>query len=149
MQNAAREQADASANDFDILQQLNRNYVKSVETSDVRWFEENLAEDFLNINADGALVDRVGFLAQIARPSTRLNLEARDVRIRIIGDCAIVNAQTTYKKADGQAERAGTPTSGRASADAGFAFPRNSPLAEVRCRANARWNCAISSQGDR
>lgn len=103
MQNAAREQAAASANDFDILQQLNRNYVKSVETSDVRWFEENLAEDFLNINADGSLVDRVGFLAQIARPSMRLNLEARDVRIRIIGDCAIVNAQTTYKNADGQA----------------------------------------------
>jgi ketosteroid isomerase-like protein len=103
MQNAAREQADTSANDFDILQQLNRNYVRSVERSDVRWFEENLAEDFLNINADGALVDRAGFLAQIARPSTRSNLEPRDVRIRIVGDCAIVNAQTTYKEADGQA----------------------------------------------
>src|SRR5712691_2091767 len=29
---------------------------------------ENLAEDFLNSNVDGSLVDRAGFLAQMARP---------------------------------------------------------------------------------
>jgi hypothetical protein len=88
---------------LDILQQLNRNYIRSVEMSDVRWFEENLAEDFLNVNADGSLVDRAGFLAQIARPSTISNLESRDIQVRIMGDFAIINARTAYTKPDGQA----------------------------------------------
>lgn len=89
--------------DIDILQELNGGYMKSVQTSNVRWFERNLAEDFLNSNPDGSLVDRAGFIKQIARPATISNLEARDVRIRIIGDIAIIHGRTTYAKADGQA----------------------------------------------
>ncbi len=33
--------------DVDTLRQLNRDYIRSVQTSDVRRFEEILAEDFL------------------------------------------------------------------------------------------------------
>jgi ketosteroid isomerase-like protein len=92
-----------AANDANTLQKLNRDFIKSVEISGVRWFEENLAEDFLNSNPDGSLVDREGFLAQIARPAMISNLEADDVRIRIIGEVAIIHARTTYAKPDGQA----------------------------------------------
>ena len=53
---------------METLEELNRNYIRSVRMSDVRWFDQNLAEDFLNSNADGSLVDRAGFLAQVARP---------------------------------------------------------------------------------
>ena len=56
------------ASDLDTLQELNRNYIRSVRESDVRWFDENLTEDFVNSNPDCSLVDRAGFLAQIARP---------------------------------------------------------------------------------
>ena len=35
------------------LQQLNRNFVRSVEEADVAWFDANLAADFLNTNPDG------------------------------------------------------------------------------------------------
>jgi ketosteroid isomerase-like protein len=93
---------DQRSSDLDILQQLNRDYVRSVEMSDVSWFGENLGEDFLNVNADGSLVDRAGFLAQIARPLTISNLEPRDVRVRVMGDFAIINARTAYTKPDGQ-----------------------------------------------
>jgi ketosteroid isomerase-like protein len=89
--------------DTDILRQLNQDFVRSVEHSDVRRFDEILAEDFLNSNPDSSLVDRTGFLAQIARPAMISNLEAHDVRIRIMGDIAIIHARTTYKKPDGQA----------------------------------------------
>jgi ketosteroid isomerase-like protein len=95
--------------DIDVLQELNGGYMKSVQMSDARWFEKNLAEDFLNSNPDGSLVDRAGFLEQIARPATISNFEARDVRIRIIGDIAIIHGRTTYAKADGQ-EAAGRYT---------------------------------------
>ncbi len=96
-------QASLRAGDLEILQQLNNDYVRSLERSDVGWFEKNLADDFLNIGADGSLVDRAGFLMQIAKPMTLSNLEARDVRIRIMGDVAIINARTAYTKPDGQA----------------------------------------------
>jgi ketosteroid isomerase-like protein len=89
--------------DTEILQKLNQDYIRSVQMSDVRRFEEILAEDFLNSNPDGSLVDRAGFLAQIARPVTISNLEARDVVIRIMGDVAIIHARTAYTKPDGQA----------------------------------------------
>jgi GNAT superfamily N-acetyltransferase len=99
---AAGEPARAPADDLDTLQELNRNYIRSVRVSDVRWFEEHLAGDFLNTNPDGSLVDRAGFLAQIARQGAVANLEADDVDVRMIGEVAIIHARTTYKRPDGQ-----------------------------------------------
>ena len=87
--------------DVDTLHQLNRDYIRSVQTSDVRRFEEILAEDFLCSNPDGSLVDRAAFLAQTARPVAISNLEAHDVRIRIMGDVAIIHARTAYTRPDG------------------------------------------------
>jgi ketosteroid isomerase-like protein len=89
--------------DVETLQQLNRDYIRSVQTADVRRFDEILAEDFLCSNPDGSLVDRAGFLAQTARPVTISNLEARDVVVRVIGDVALIHARTTYTLADGRA----------------------------------------------
>jgi ketosteroid isomerase-like protein len=88
--------------DVDSLQQLNRDYIRSVQTSDVRRFDEILAEDFVCSNPDGSLIDRAGFLVQTARPVTISNLEALDVRIRIMGDVAIIHARTTYTLPDGK-----------------------------------------------
>ena len=89
--------------DRDTLQQLNRDYITSVQTSDVRRFDEILAEDFLCTNPDGSLIDRKVFLAQTARPVTISNLEAHDVHVRIIGDVALIHARTTYTMPDGRA----------------------------------------------
>lgn len=93
----------AHANDLDTLQQLNSSYIRSVQMSDVRWFQGNLAEDFLNSNPDGSLVDRAQFLAQIARPCAVSDFKAEDVRIRILGEIAIIHGRTAYRKPDGQA----------------------------------------------
>jgi ketosteroid isomerase-like protein len=92
------------ASDIEILEQLNRDYVASVQASDVRRFEEILADDFYCSNPDGSLVDRAGFLEQTARPVTVSGLEPRDVKIRLFGDMAIIHARTTYKAADGTAK---------------------------------------------
>ena len=92
-----------AATDLQTLEQLNRDYISSVQSSDVRRFDEILAEDFLCSNPDGSLVDRAGFLVQTARPVTISNLEARDVKIRIMGDVAIIHARTTYTMPDGRA----------------------------------------------
>ena len=103
MQDAAHKQIDPGTADPELLRELNRGFIRSVRTSDVDWFERNLAEDFLNSNADGTLVDRVAFLRQIAPPCPVSSFDAEDVRIRILGDTAIIHGRTTYAKPNGQA----------------------------------------------
>ncbi len=91
----------ATESDLDTLLELNRDYIRSVQTSDVRRFDEILADDFLCSNPDGSLVDRKAFLEQTARPVLISNLETHDVKVRIMGDVAIIHARTTYTRPDG------------------------------------------------
>jgi ketosteroid isomerase-like protein len=89
--------------DIDELTVLNRDYVASVQNSDVKRFDEILAQDFYCTNPDKSLVDRTAFLKQTAVPVTIRNLEAHDVKIRIMDDFAIIHAKTSYTAADGKA----------------------------------------------
>ncbi len=100
--NARHGAAATTRSDIDALTALNRDYINSVQHGDVRRFDEILAEDFLCSNPDGSLVDRKGFLAQTARPVTITGLAIDDVKVRILGDVAIIHARTTYKTADGE-----------------------------------------------
>jgi ketosteroid isomerase-like protein len=88
--------------DIDTLTALNRDYIQSVQDGDVRRFDEILADDFLCSNPDGSLVDKKQFLAQTARPVTISGLTAEDVKVRILGDVAIIHARTSYTTADGE-----------------------------------------------
>lgn len=87
--------------DLAALRQLNADYIRSVQHSDVRRFEQILANDFLCSRPDGTLVDRRRFLEQTALPVKISNLEAHDVNIRLMGDFAIIHGRTTYTTPDG------------------------------------------------
>jgi ketosteroid isomerase-like protein len=91
--------AEHLASDLDALQQLNADYIRAVQTSDVGRFEELLADDFLCSLPDGRLLDRAAFLAHTARPVAISHLAAEDVMIRMLGDTAIVHGRTTYRTA--------------------------------------------------
>ncbi len=110
--------------DLAILEDLNRDYIRSVQESDVGWFRQHLTDDFLNSNPDGTLVDRAGFLEQIARPVAISGLQAEEVRIRILGDTALIHARTRYRKPDGQ-DGAGRYT-------------------DIWHRQNGRWRCVAA-----
>ncbi len=96
-----------SRSDLERLLELNRDYIRSVQTSDVQRFDEILAGDFLCSNPDGSLVDREGFLRQTALPVKISGLEAHDVNVRLMGDFAMIHARTAYTGPDGR------PGSGR------------------------------------
>ena len=113
------------ASDVDTLQELNKHYIRSVRESDVRWFDENLSEDFVNSNPDCTLVERAGFLAQVAKPSAAKNIQCEDVRIRMLGEVALIHARTTYIKPDGQ------PGAGR--------------YTDVWARRKGRWVCVAAN----
>ena len=90
------------SNDLDQLTVLNRDYVASVQNCDVKRFDEILAPEFYCSNPDKSLVDRAAFLKQTAVPVTIKNLKEDDVKIRMLGDFAIIHAATSYTTADGQ-----------------------------------------------
>ena len=94
---------DMKVTDHDALAALNRDYINSVQTSDVRRFDEILAPEFYCSNPDRSLVDRAGFLIQTAKPVAITNLKAEDVMIRLMGDFAIIHARTSYTMPDGSA----------------------------------------------
>ena len=88
--------------DLEELAALNRDYVDSVQHGDVERFQQILAEDFLCSNPDGTLVNKKEFLEQTGRPVMISGLSADDVRIRILGDVAIIHARTSYTTAAGE-----------------------------------------------
>jgi ketosteroid isomerase-like protein len=89
------------------LEQLNADYIRSVQHGDVARFDQILATDFVCSLPDGRLIDRAEFLRMTAQPVTISDLAAHDVVIRLLDDVAIVHARTTYRTA------AGRPGSGR------------------------------------
>jgi ketosteroid isomerase-like protein len=91
--------------DIEELTALNRDYIDSVQNCDVKRFDQILAQDFYCSNPDKTLIDRAAFLKQTAVPVTIRNLRAEDVKIRILGDFAIIHAATRYTMADGQEGR--------------------------------------------
>src|SRR5262245_18689018 len=86
----------ATASDVATLVSLNDDYIRSVETSDVKRFREILAEDFLCSLPDGSHIGRDAFLEHVAEPSHLSGLRAHDVNVRVMGDFALVHARTTF-----------------------------------------------------
>lgn len=91
-----------SANDVEVLRHLNADYIDAVTTSNVARFSELLADDFLCSQSDGTLIDRAAFLEHTAQPYPLRALEAHDVRVRVLGDVALVHARTTFAYPDGR-----------------------------------------------
>ena len=101
MQKAVSED-EASNADREVLLELNRNYVRSALESDVRWYAENLSEDFHITAPDGALLDRKAFLKRMANPYPGTHAEPVDVMIRILGEVAIIHSGYRDKKMTGE-----------------------------------------------
>src|SRR5262245_29711389 len=95
--------AGPSSADHAALADLNHHYIRSVQESDVRWFDAHLAPEFVNGNADGSFSDRAAFIEVIGKPCPVANLRAADVRIQVVGDIGIIHARTAYTKPDGEA----------------------------------------------
>jgi ketosteroid isomerase-like protein len=126
--------------DLDELTSLNRDYVASVQNCDVKRFDEILSPDFYCSNPDKSLVDRAGFLRQTAVPVTIKNLQAHDIKIRIMGDFAIIHASTSYTMPDGKPAAGAIPTAGRGKMDAGL-------RCRHMCRGDAANKCRRPREG--
>jgi len=84
-----------STADVAILDQLNKDYVHSDQFNDVKRFSELLAEDFI-AQTPGVTRNRAEFLEYIAKPRPFKDLAVHDVKIRILGDVALIHGRATY-----------------------------------------------------
>lgn len=91
--------------DLDTLTALNRDFFASVQNGDVKRFEEILADDFMSSTPDGLLSDKSEFLKRTAQPVTFSGLVEQDVRIRLLGDFAIIHGRFSSRSADGKPRR--------------------------------------------
>ena len=91
--------------DLETLTALNRDFTASVQKGDVKRLEEILADDFTVSTPDGSLLDKAEFLKLTAQPVTISGLVAEDVRIRLLGDFAIIHARFNSRRADSTQRR--------------------------------------------
>lgn len=111
------------AGDLETLRELNRNYIRAAAQSDVRWYADNLTEDYRATNPDGSFVDKAGFLARFKGGPDK-DYEAVDVNIRILGDVALVHSGFVDRRPDG------TVGKGR--------------YTDIYARRNGRWLCVCA-----
>jgi hypothetical protein len=124
MQKVAVKTSESDCADREVLLDLNRNYVRSALESDVRWYSENLSEDFYITAPDGALLNREAFLKRIANPYPGTEAEAVDVMIRVFGDFAIIRSGFKDKRLTG---------------DTGYGR-----YTDIYQRRNGRWLCVAA-----
>ncbi|MGH9141595.1 MAG: nuclear transport factor 2 family protein [Vicinamibacterales bacterium] len=94
-----------TATDLELLHDLNQAYLDSVRTGDVECFRKLLAEDFQCSTPAGEILDKMQFLERTAGPRTLTRLAGEDIRIRILGDVAIIHAATTFSSVTGEQGR--------------------------------------------
>lgn len=93
-----------SAEDLAILEQLNLAYNDSDQVGDARRFSEFLAEDFI-VQTPGVTRNREEYLEYISKPGPVKDQALRDVKIRILGDVALIHGRVTYTVVADGAER--------------------------------------------
>ena len=91
--------------DLDTLTALNRDFVASVQKGDVKRLGEIFADDFMVSTPDGSLLNKAEYLKLVAEPVTITGLVAEDVRIRLLGDFAIIHGRFNSRSADGKPRR--------------------------------------------
>jgi ketosteroid isomerase-like protein len=95
----------STVTDLEQLHDLNQAYLDSVRTCDVERFRQLLADDFLASTPAGEILDKTQFLERTAGPKTLDRLKGEDIRIRILGDVAIIHSATVYTTVSGQEGR--------------------------------------------
>jgi ketosteroid isomerase-like protein len=91
----------STQSDLEILTQLNADYLASDQNGDVQRYGQILAEDFMSSLPDFLLRNKKQFLEMMTVPRPFTELKMDDVRIRLLGDFAIIHSHMTFRTKDG------------------------------------------------
>src|SRR6266852_9225203 len=87
--------------DHTRLQQLNEQYIDAVMQANVSWYQQHLAEDFVCIDSEGSVLNKEAFLEHTSRGPYVANYNLEDVKVRIYGEAALVQATGLFTRKDG------------------------------------------------
>jgi len=85
------------------LVKLNRGYVDSFIHGDAAWYDAHLTPEFECLCPDGSIVHRADFVAGSTKPMTQRSFSLDSVRVKLVGDVAVITAITPFVRADGTA----------------------------------------------
>ena len=83
------------------LQQLNEQYIAAAVNADVSWYDQHLAEDFVCMDSEGLVLNKEAFLRRTAGGPYVSNYRLEDVKVRIYGETALVQATGLFTRKDG------------------------------------------------
>jgi hypothetical protein len=92
-----------AATDEATLKELNLAYLAAFMESDVRWYEQHLAPDFICRSSSGATLDKATFLRRTAEGPDLIEFQLHKVRVRLEGDSASIDGTASYVQKDGVA----------------------------------------------
>lgn len=86
---------------LEILTPLNADYLASDQNGDVQRYGQILAEDFMSSLPDFLLRNKKQFLEMMTAPRPFTELRMDHVRIRLLGNLAIIHSHATFRTKDG------------------------------------------------
>jgi ketosteroid isomerase-like protein len=84
-----------------LLTEMNTQYVDAFMRADVGWYRQHLADDFVCIESNGEVLDKLQFLRQTANGPNVQSYQLEHVRVRILGDVALVYGTGVFTNRDG------------------------------------------------
>lgn len=65
---------------------------------DAEWFQENLADDYVLVSPTGATRTKTDIIRELATPGLKMEpYEPSEVRVRVYGEAAVVNARVMQR----------------------------------------------------
>jgi ketosteroid isomerase-like protein len=83
------------------LSRLNEQYIQGLINADARWFEEHLADEFICIEADGAVRTKPDFVRKVSNGAGYAKYRLEQVQVRVFGDVGLVQATGVFTRPDG------------------------------------------------
>jgi len=83
------------------LSRLNERYIQGLINADARWFEEHLADEFVCIEADGAVRTKPEFVRKVSNGAGYAKYHLEQVQVRVFGDVGLVQATGVVTRPDG------------------------------------------------
>lgn len=81
-----------------FLEALNRRWMESYVNGDVAFLEQHLAQDYVSIFPDGAVLDKKGEIEALMSGAVALQeMHASEMTVRVYGDAAVITGQSTIR----------------------------------------------------
>ncbi len=87
--------------DKSTVERLNEQYIEAFMNANVTWYQRHLADDFVCIEPDAAVLGKAEFLRRRSEGPGISDYKLENVNVRIYGDTALVQATGRFTRPDG------------------------------------------------